>query len=354
MENMYAVILAGGGGERFWPFSTPERPKQFLDVFGGGSLLRRTFLRILPCVPPERTFVITGADFAAATRAELPELPPENIVGEPCRRDTAAACALACALVAKKGGRDAVAAVLPADHLVADEPAFRRTLADAAAAASRTDAIVTIGIAPEAPSTGFGYIQRGGDAGLGLGTPVARALRFAEKPDLASAKAYLASGEYLWNAGLFVWRAETLAREFAKRPALAALAAAVEAAPEGGLEGTLAAMYPGLERISFDYAIMEHAPSVLVCRGDFGWDDVGTWEALRRHMPADADGNVAVGGGVTLLGCRNVSAAARTPLPVAVLGAENLIVAVTEAGVLVAAQDRAQDLKAILKKMSGA
>lgn len=351
-SGFYAVVLAGGGGERFWPFSTPGEPKQFLSVFGGASLIRQSVDRVSELAGIENTLVITGEALVERTRRELPFLPAENIIGEPCRRDTAAACALACGEVARRGGEDAVAAVLPADHLVEDVSAFRRILADAAAAAAKTGAIATLGIHPDNPSTAFGYIERGENvAGLQLATNFKRAAKFVEKPDAATAARYLATGRYVWNAGMFVFRAGTMMKALETEPSLAALAQAVAHCENA--DGVVAAMnerYPELVKISVDYAVMEKYPDIIVAEGDFGWDDAGAWTAIDRHIPGDAAGNV-ISGKTALLDCKRVIAMNSGTAPLRVFGVEDLIVAATENGILVASKSRAADLKKIVNAL---
>ena len=275
-KDFYAAILSGGSGERFWPLSTPERPKQFLSVFGGSSLLRQSVDRLKGVVPPERILIVTGKSLAKATYCELPEIPRRNILLEPCRRDTAAAVATACTAVERLGGKSAVAAILTADQIMADVKAFRRILGTAADAAARSDAIVTLGVKPTYPSTGFGYIKVGKPCGK-----VFRADAFVEKPDLATAKKYLKIGRYVWNAGMFVWKVSTLK------------AALEKYAPQ--LVGITPKDYERLPKISFDYAVMEKAENVLVTAGDFGWDDVGTWTSADRHLKTDGAGNAVRG-----------------------------------------------------------
>ena len=262
--EFYAVILSGGSGERFWPLSTPDRPKQFLTVFGGKSLIRQSVDRLAGLVPPERILVITAASLAKATRRELPMLPRANVVSEPCRRDTAAAVATACGLVERRGGESAVAAILTADQLMGNVAAFRRVLADAARAAAATDDIVTMGVTPDYPATGFGYIQVGEAANLKTATVFHKARKFVEKPDEATARRYLASKRYVWNAGMFVWKVSTMKAALAQgAPALADLAAAV-ADRRHSVSRTLETTYPGLPRISIDYAVMEKVSNILV------------------------------------------------------------------------------------------
>ena len=343
MKNtgFYAVILSGGSGERFWPLSTSDRPKQFLSVFGGKSLIRQAVDRLKGLVPFERILVITADMLVKATRRELPELPRANIIAEPCRRDTAAAVATACG---------AVAAILTADQLMRDVPAFRRVLADAARAAAATDDIVTMGVAPDYPATGFGYIQVGDPVPLRTKTAFHRAVRFVEKPDAKTAAKYLASGKYAWNAGMFVWKVATMkAALVARAPALAILEAAV-ADRKNRVPAVLATLYPQLPRISIDYAVMEKVQNILVSRAAFGWDDVGTWSAADRHLATDARRNV-VKGNVATLDVSDSVAISEGP-HVAVLGVEGLVVVATKDSVLVAAKDRVQDLKKLLAKMS--
>ena len=329
-KNLYAAILSGGSGERFWPLSTPERPKQFLSVFGGKSLLRQSVERLKGVVPLDHILIVTGKALAKATYRELPEIPRRNIILEPCRRDTAAAVATACTAVEKLGGGKAVAAILTADQLMANVKAFRRILCLAADEAAKSAAIVTMGITPTYPATGFGYIKVGKPCGK-----VFRADRFVEKPDLATAKKYLKSGKYVWNAGMFVWKVSTLKAALAKY------------APQ--LMGITPKDYERLPKISFDYAVMEKAENVLVTSGDFGWDDVGTWTSADRHLPNDANGN-ALRGGVTLLDCASTVAVAEGA-PIAAIGVKDLVVVTTKDAVLVAAKDRVQDLKKLLARL---
>ena len=349
-KDFYAIILSGGSGERFWPLSTPDRPKQFLSVFGGKSLIRQAVDRLRGLVPVENILVVTAASLVKATHQELPELPRANVVAEPCRRDTAAAVATACGVVERLGGADAVAAILTADHLMRDVPAFRRLLADAARAAAATDDIVTMGVAPDYPATGFGYIQVGDPVPLRTKTVFHRAVRFVEKPDAKTAAKYLVTGKYAWNAGMFVWKVSTMkAALLAGAPALAILEAAV-ADKKNRIPAVLDTLYPQLPRISIDYAVMEKAKNILVSRAAFGWDDVGTWSAADRHLATDARRNVAKGN-VALLDVMDSVAISEGP-HVAVLGVNDIVVVATKDSVLVAAKDRVQDLKKLLAKMS--
>ena len=347
--NFYAVILSGGSGERFWPLSTPERPKQFLKVFGGKTLIRQAVDRLDGLVPPERILIVTAKSLVKATREELSEIPSANIVAEPCRRDTAAAVATACGIVEAHGGENAVAAILTADHLMGDVKAFRRMLSDSVKAAAITDNIVTMGVAPTSPATGFGYIQVGDRIDAGTATEFYNVRRFVEKPDLATAKKYLASKRYVWNAGMFVWRVATM--KSALRAGASELAELEEAiASAKNVERVLSRRYPPLAKISIDYAVMEKVKNIIVARGDFGWDDVGTWSAADKHLKQDSLGNVAKGR-VTLLDCDRSVAIAEGP-QIAALGVRDLVIVTTRDSVLVADKSRVQDLKKLLAKMA--
>ena len=304
-----AVILAGGSGERFWPLSTPEKPKQFLKVFGGESLIRQAVTRLDGLVEMKNVFVVTAESLVAASREELPEIPEANFIGEPCRRDTAAAVATG---VAAAG--DGVVGVFAADQLVADPEKFRAAVGEAIRVASSGRHIVTLGIRPTFPATGFGYIdpKRG---------------TFVEKPDEFHAREYIERG-YLWNAGMFIAKYSTFRDAFATHaPALLKLFASPGEAP---------ALYPSLPRISFDFAVMEKYDSVSVVAVDCGWDDVGSYHALAKYHPelVDDDGNL-----VTTLA-----------QPIKLLGVRNLVVVATKDGILVADKSRLGDMKKLFRK----
>ena len=348
----YAVIMAGGNGERFWPLSTSARPKQFLDLFGGKALIRQAVDRLAGLIPPERTFVVTAGRFVELTREALPMLPPENVIGEPCRRDTAAAAATACGLVLKAGGPDAVGCILTADQLIAPAEAFRATLADAIAAAEQTDTIVTMGLVPTRPETGFGYIECGARADLGTATVFHAVRRFVEKPNLETARFYVATGGFLWNAGMFIWKASVLHEAFrAHAPDIAPLVDAVATLDPATAVRTL---YPKLRAISFDFAVMEHAQKILVAESRFDWDDVGSWTAVEHHFPADATGNTALG--AVMLRDTSHAVVVNAPLEkgasdhlVVVAGLTDVVVVHTPAATLVCARDQLKNIKALVR-----
>ena len=350
-QHAYAVIMAGGRGERFWPLSTSARPKQFLSLFGGKPLIAHAVDRLEGVVPPERVIVITSADLVPVTAEAAPSLPRENIIGEPCPRDTAAAVALACGIVSARDP-EGVVAILTADQLMTNVDGFRRVLSDSFTAAEKSGDIVTIGIKPSYPATGFGYIEAGELLDFKLDTPIHKASRFVEKPDVDKATAYLESGRFYWNAGMFIWHVRTMAAAVrAHAPALDILLEAPSAAktPEA-LAAKLAEVYPGLTKISVDYAIMEHSDNIAVAMGDFGWDDVGTWSAIAAHFDADENGNIILGTGEALDSKDNVVVSQDGHMT-ALLGVSNLVVVHSGNATLVCPRDRAQELKTLVKKI---
>ena len=349
MAKAYAVIMAGGGGERLWPVSTPKRPKQFVDIFGGKPLIRHAFDRLRGLIPPERTLVVTSSRLVPQTRRALPEIPAANIVGEPCRRDTAAAVAVACGLVARLGGQDAVGCILTADQLMKPEKVFRETLRDAIRAAAKFDSIVTMGIVPDHPATGYGYIECGDAVDVGTTTRVFAAKRFVEKPDETTARRYLKTGRFRWNAGMFVWRARVMADAFAAAaPDFSPLIASVASAKS--VPALLRRAYPTLRAISVDFAVMERVKNILVAESRFVWDDVGSWQAISNHFPADGAGNVCLGE-TALMDVRDsivVSSDGHRHMT-AVVGLSDVVVVHTPAATLVCPRERAQDVKKLVK-----
>ena len=347
MASTYAIIMAGGNGERFWPMSTPERPKQFLDLFGGRTLIRQAVERLEGLIPPERTFVVTAERFTAFTREALPMLPSENVIGEPCRRDTAPAVATACGLVLKHGGADAVGCILTADHLISPPETFRATLADAIEMASRTDAIVTMGLVPTRPETGFGYIECGPRVDFGTKTVFHDVRRFVEKPNVETARFYLATGGFLWNSGMFIWKASAMREAFRENaPDIAPL---IDAVAKGDPSAEVNYLYPSLRSISVDFAIMEHARKILVAESRFDWDDVGSWIAVEHHFPQDEAGNTVVGpANLTNVSGSVVLNAAKGPRLV-VAGLKDVVVVQTPTATLVCSRDQLKNLRSIVR-----
>ncbi len=346
--NIYPVVMAGGSGTRFWPLSRQARPKQFLPLAGDAPLLVDTVARLPPLAKLERTYVVCGPSHAPVVRQLLPKLPKENVIVEPTARNTAPCVGLAALHVARRDPRGVIA-MLPADHHVARPAAFRDALA-AAAAVAEGGAIATIGVRPTRPETGYGYLKVGqrlatkGKAHPGLEPH--KVARFVEKPDAKTAARYLAEGGYLWNAGIFVFRADAILEEihFAM-PDLGALldkVAAVLGTPRE--KAVLAKLYPQAPSISIDYGVMEKSARIAVVPGDFGWSDVGSFASLAEVRPADAQGNV-VEGAVLIHDGRNNVVLAQERRPVAVIGLEDVVVVDAGHAVLVCRRDRAQDVR---------
>lgn len=346
----YAVILAGGKGERFWPLSTAKKPKQLLSLVGEQSLLEQAVERLRGLIPPERVFVITNADLVEASRKAAPSLPAANIVGEPVGRDTAAAVALGGALV-KARKHDGVFCVLTADHVIGDLPLYRGTLHAAMDLAEAEDVLITIGMEPTEPSTGFGYIEVGDIHSERGGITFLKAKRFVEKPNLDRANSYLASGNYLWNSGMFIWSVQSLAAGLRRhRPQLAKLMdemAKVAGKPE--FAAALAKAYEALDKISIDYALMEKSENILVARGAFAWDDVGSWAAMPNHFPSDLGGNTVVGSSEGIEATGNI-VYSKDRLT-ALVGVKDLVVVQAEGVTLVCHRDKVQDIKKLVEHL---
>jgi mannose-1-phosphate guanylyltransferase len=354
------IIMAGGRGERFWPLSREKKPKQLLSLLGEQSLLQAAVDRVRPLVPADNILVITNDVQAAAVRRQLPDLPKDNIIAEPCGRDTAAAVTLGAALVGARS-TTGVMAVLPADHVVPNPKSFQQVLKDGFDLASRGQVIVTIGIKPTEPATGYGYIRIGATLPPPHGakpyrTTFFKAEQFVEKPHHDRAVEYVDSGTYRWNAGMFLWSFVTITEGLGKHtPELAeACQRWFKAAGKGKLGSTLAKEYPALRRISIDYALMEHAHNVVVADGDFAWDDLGSWTALSHHLKADAAGNCAVGDFVHVDAARNIIFDARTKnrTVIAVVGLRDSIIVQTDDATMVAHKSQAQKVKELVAHLS--
>lgn len=353
MDRMYAVILAGGRGERFWPLSRTQRPKQLLSLVGDATLLAQAVDRLEGLIPPERVYVITNQDLVEASRAAAPQLPPENIIGEPVGRDTAAAAALGAALVKAKDP-DASFCILTADHVIGDLDIYRNTLKQSLLLAQQRDVLITIGIQPTEASTGYGYIEAADvDAEIEAVTFL-KAIRFVEKPDAETAQTYLESGRFCWNSGMFIWsvRAIENALERHRPPLKSLIDDLTPVAHTSAFSDALRDAYADLEKISIDYALMEKADNILMVRGTFAWDDVGAWPALENHFESDAKGNVSIGDSETVDANQNIvySKGRLTAL----IGVSDLIVVQADDATLICPRDRAQDVKKLVEKLKQA
>ncbi|MDO9021619.1 MAG: sugar phosphate nucleotidyltransferase [Deltaproteobacteria bacterium] len=356
MSEIYTVIMAGGSGTRFWPSSRRLKPKQFLPLGDGVTpLLTATVKRVAPLSPPERVLIVTRADLAEVTHEACPEVPPANILLEPVGRNTAPCVAWATAVIQRRDP-NAVVVVLAADAHISDEPAFLAALRLAAEAAG-TGAIVTLGITPTRPETGYGYLHVGeGFEGAPEGVRVVRA--FVEKPDAERAQQYLLGGEHLWNAGIFVFRADVMARAVrAHLPTVAdATAAFDQAAGLGVVEEVreVNARYPGLPNVSLDYGVMENERAIAVVPVSCGWSDVGSWQAAWELGLKDGAGNVLAGVEGTVVDARGNVVVAPPGKVVALVGVSDLVVVDTGDVLLVMSRERAQDVKKAVDALSEA
>jgi mannose-1-phosphate guanylyltransferase len=352
MSNpIYALILAGGSGERFWPVSRRARPKQLLRLVSEKTLLEETVERLEGLVPPERILILINTEQETAVRDLLKNFPKENIVAEPNKRDTAAAVALGAGWAAARD-HTATMLVLPADHVIADRKAFQETMKTAAAAAEETGALVTIGIKPTWACPGFGYIEQGEPVRVRSRQDkiaVHHVLRFREKPNVDLAESFLRKGNFRWNAGMFVWSVPTVLSEFNRHaPELADFISQIRA--PGNFERILCEKFGKLPRISFDYAIMEKADRVLVVEASFDWDDVGSWRAVARYFKNDEQSNAA-NCTVTAVDSSNNIIFNEDGTTVALLGVHNLIVVRTRDAILVCHRHQAEKIKSLIGKL---
>ena len=349
----FVLVLAGGSGERFWPLSRRAKPKQLLRLLSDQTLLEETLSRLEGFVPPERVLILTNQDQEAAVRALVPHLPPDNIVAEPAKRDTAAAIALAVGWAARRDPT-ATMLVLPADHVIRDGDAFRRDLAAAAATAEETGALVTIGIKPTWACPGFGYIEMGDACEVSALPPgdkrVSTVNRFREKPAPELAQVFFDSGRYRWNAGMFAWTLPAVLRELsAQIPELADFVSHVRATED--FSKVLTERFPGLPKISIDYAIMENAARVLVLEAGFDWDDVGSWLAVAGYLPKDEHENAANCTLTTLDARENIVFSDR-PGAITLLGVSDLIVVQTHDATLICHRHEAERIKQLTSKVA--
>ncbi|HEY52302.1 MAG TPA: mannose-1-phosphate guanylyltransferase [Caldilineae bacterium] len=350
-SHLYPTILAGGVGSRLWPRSRKSTPKQFLDLTGNGrSMLQEACDRMTPLVPADQIYVITNAEYVDTVRAQLPELPAENIIGEPAARGSAAAIGLA-AIHLQKRDPDAVMAVLTADHLIRKPETLRQVLVGGADLAQQ-GGLITLGIEPSYPETGYGYIEMGDWLGVYNDLTARRVRRFREKPDQATAEAFIAAGNYAWNSGMFIWRVDVIMSEFQQQmpdlfAALRQLASALDKPDES--EAFQRYWMPLQGNVTIDYGVMERAQSVAVFPVDLGWDDIGSWAALLEVLPKDVDGNVAHARHLHH-DSSNVLVYSNNRL-ITTIGLRDMIVVDTHDAVLVMPADRAQDVKKLIEAL---
>jgi len=346
---MLVLIMAGGAGTRFWPKSRERRPKQLLPIIGEGTMLQNTVQRLLPMVPAENIFVISNQVQYDGIVQQLPMLPLENIITEPRPKNTAACIGLGAVLLQQRAS-DEVMVVLPADHLIGDDEIFCETLLNAGKIAAEKEVLITIGIQPTYPATGYGYIQYGHDK-IPVGPATAyRVKTFAEKPNLETAKSFLDSGDFLWNSGIFVWRLPVIMAQLEEHlphhyDGLREISRAL-GTPEQS--GTIDRVYQQIKSISIDYGVMEKAKNVVVLRGQFRWNDLGSWDEVYKLLPKDQEYNATNGHQHVLLdsnGCL-VDVPGKT---VAAVGLRDLMVVETEDALLLCPRSRAQEVKDLVE-----
>ena len=359
-KDRFVIIMAGGSGERFWPVSRKSTPKQLIKILGDKSFLQEAVERCLPLVPMKNIFIITNQVQAAEVRRQLPKLPKDNVVAEPIGRDTCAAVTLGAALVGARSTTGTMA-VLPADHVIPDEKRFQRVLEHSFDLAARGQAIVTIGIKPNEPATGYGYIKVGdklpkAKKAKKVSTNFFKVDQFKEKPNLETAVEYVNSGNYRWNAGMFIWNFVTVTEALQKhQPEMfEACQRWFKAAAKGRLEGVLKREYPKIKKISIDFALMEKAQNVVVADGTFKWDDLGAWNALARHVKNDREGNAAVADFIHVDAARNIVFDGRTKgkTPIAIVGLRDSILVLTDDAVMLAHKTQSQKIKQMVAKLA--
>lgn len=350
--NLVVVIMAGGAGTRFWPLSAENRPKQFLNLFGDRTLLQMSFDRISSLVPPERILVLTNAAFVPIVREQLSEIPVENIIGEPTRRDTAAAVGLAAVLCRRRFGNP-VMVILTADHLIEPVDSFQKTLLSAARMAAQNDVLYTFGIQPTFPATGFGYLERGAQIADDNRIEHFQLVRFKEKPDLATARQYVESGKFYWNSGMFVWTAEAILKQIETHlpTHIKELSNAVRFDQTPRWDDSLKAAFESLDVISIDFGVMEKATNVRCIASKFSWSDVGGWLALKGCLPEDEAGNCCRGNTISLDATDNLVFCEDSEETIMLIGIKDLVVVRAGARTLIVHKDRTEEIKKLVEAM---
>lgn len=338
-----ALIMAGGKGERFWPLSTEEKPKQFLNLLGEETMIQMTVNRLKDIIPLERIFVVTGKRYVNLVKEQVPLLPERNIIVEPVGRNTAPCIGLS-AFVIEKYYKDATIVVLPSDHLIRDEKKFQNSiLAGYEFIKLENEAIVTLGMKPDRPETGYGYINYAYIKENINGFEIRKVNKFVEKPDLDTAKKYISCGDFLWNGGMFIWKSSNifnLTNKYLHDTYMILNEIAV--ASESEFEDILEEKYELLESVSIDYGIMEKAPSIYVIPSDFGWDDVGNWSSIERYKEKDVNGNVVNQNAVTYNSENNIIL---TNKKIVLNDIRNLIIVETDDCIMISSKEQEQNIK---------
>jgi mannose-1-phosphate guanylyltransferase len=343
-QNTHIIIMAGGVGSRLWPVSTPSYPKQFIDLLGvGKSLLQLTAERFAPLCPMDHIWVVTSERYVETVKRQLPSLPDDNILAEPEPRNTAPCIAYACRKISRHYP-DANIVVTPSDALVLDVEEYRRVIGEALGFTQESPSIVTVGISPSRPETGYGYIQSTGEQVSGR---IERVKAFKEKPDQATAQSYLEKGGYYWNAGIFVWNVQTIEQALRRHaPQIAGVIDQIEpsffTADE---QSTLRRLFPTCEKISIDYAVMEKSDVICTIAADFGWSDLGSWRSILQHSSADSCGNATVGDAISLHNCSGCIVHAADMQQVVVDGLSDYIIAHKDGKLLVCPIAHEQKIK---------
>lgn len=341
---LWAVIMAGGSGTRFWPESREQKPKQFLTIFGKQTLFQETISRVSKIIPKNRIIVVTQERYVSQT-TKLGKISRAQVIGEPVGRNTAPCVVLAAEMILKKDPK-AVLAILPSDHRIGKVKLFQKLLQSAATAADKEGMPVTFGIKPGFPHTGYGYLERAGVFGTSKGNKIYRLKQFHEKPDFKTAERFVKSGKFLWNSGMFVWRADALVKAARKYlPQVEKLAGRIADAPK-----SLKRLYPQMQNISIDYGLMEPMKGkILTVPADIAWCDLGGWPAYQDILPCDKEGNISQGKVLTAVSRKNL---VRVPGKLtALVGVENLIVVETKDALLITSRDKAESIREIVSQL---
>ncbi|MTK12798.1 MAG: mannose-1-phosphate guanylyltransferase [Clostridiaceae bacterium] len=345
-----ALIMAGGKGERFWPLSTDEKPKQFLKLLCNETMIQLTVKRLEKLIPIDRIFVVTAKRYTELVKEQIPRLPDRNIIVEPIGKNTAPCIGLS-AFIINKHYKDASIVVVPSDHLIVDEEKFRNTIEIANDfVESYDEAIVTLGMRPDRPETGYGYIKYSNIEKILNGFEIRKVDKFVEKPNLEKAKKYLNEGNFLWNGGMFVWKCSTvlkLTKEYLY--STYEVLSEIAATSENDFDRVLKDKYPKVEDLSVDYGIMDKAKNIYVLPSDFGWDDIGTWHAVERYREKDCNNNVCVGEIKNIEGCNNIVVSKEKPI--VVVGLDDVFVVESDEIIFVGKKEDIERIKEIKKRV---